>query len=484
MSHADVIIGSVPVVDWQPWRTAAFLDAQRRRRPVLLLLEVAWAPSCRDAHVHVFTRPDVVAAIIDGTIPVRVDADLRPDIADRYGLGHWPSLLLLTPDGHVLTGGTRLDDTLALRLRSVSDMYRASGPAAHRAATSPPAAEAAGLPADPPVAMTIDDWRTSLADELWRARDPATGAFILHGVPMAGAAMAALARAATTGDASWAEAAAATLALVVASPDATPTDPLAGAAAGTPGGLLRLETLADWIRVLARAVTLMPDPAWAAHLDALVEVLRRDFQRREGQWRPWAGADAVVLVDSAARACRALLAAAEARARPEEARDAIDSVETLALAAYQRGAGVVHVLQHGTPRGPALLDDAMQLAHALLDAEAWRGDGICRDLADELRQTTRGRLQDASGALQDRRAALAGAGQVGRLADASYPLVGNALAILLERRLAGGPPTRADEAVRMLRGIAPQALGAALFAAPLVLAGEALAPAGDVVATW
>lgn len=481
---AEVIIGPVPAIDWQPWGTAAFLDAQRRQRPVLLLLEVASAPACREAQARVFARPDVVAAITDATVAVRVDADWRPDIADRYGLGYWPSLLLLTPEGHVLTGGTRLDDTLALRLRRVSDAFRATGRGGAVGVIDAPTTGAARLTADAPHAGTVDDWRARLADELWGARDPATGAFLLHGVPTAGATMAALARAATTADASWADAAAATIALAVPSSATAPADPLVGGLAGEPGSVLRLESLADWIRVLARAVTLMPDAAWAADLDVLIEVLRRDFRRSDGHWRPWPGADAIVLVDSAARACRALLAVAEARDRPDEAREAIESLEALALASYQRGAGVSHVLQHGTARGPVLLDDAMHLAHALLDAEAWRGDGVYRDLADELRQTTRGRLQDASGALHDRRAALAGAGQVGRLAEASYPLVGNGLAILLERRLAGGPPAAAADAVRMLLGIAPLAVGAGLFAAPVVLAGEALAPAGDVVATW
>lgn len=61
-------------VDWQPWRTAAFLDAQRHRRPVPLLLEVAWATACREAHVRVFRQPDVAAAISEATVPVRVDA--------------------------------------------------------------------------------------------------------------------------------------------------------------------------------------------------------------------------------------------------------------------------------------------------------------------------------------------------------------------------------------------------------------------------
>ena len=39
-------------------------------------------------------------------VPVQVDVGERADIAERYGLGAWPSLLLLTPDGDVLTGGT------------------------------------------------------------------------------------------------------------------------------------------------------------------------------------------------------------------------------------------------------------------------------------------------------------------------------------------------------------------------------------------
>ena len=110
-------------IDWRPWHTAAFLEAQRRRRPVLLLLETAWAPACARLHAEVFARPDVAAAVAETTVAVRVDADRRPDIADRYGLGHWPSLLVLTPEGHVLTGGTDLDDALALRIRAAARAF-------------------------------------------------------------------------------------------------------------------------------------------------------------------------------------------------------------------------------------------------------------------------------------------------------------------------------------------------------------------------
>ena len=55
----------MPSVAWQPWHTTAFLDAQRRRRPILLLLETAWAPACADAHAAVFSRADVQQALED-----------------------------------------------------------------------------------------------------------------------------------------------------------------------------------------------------------------------------------------------------------------------------------------------------------------------------------------------------------------------------------------------------------------------------------
>ena len=43
---------------------------------------------------------------IDGFVPVRVDADRRPDIGERYSLGGWPTTAFLTPDGRLVGGGT------------------------------------------------------------------------------------------------------------------------------------------------------------------------------------------------------------------------------------------------------------------------------------------------------------------------------------------------------------------------------------------
>ena len=56
--------------------------------------------------------------------PIRVDPDRRPDIAERYSLGGWPTTAFLTPDGDVLGGGTFIDrHRLADVLRRVSAVF-------------------------------------------------------------------------------------------------------------------------------------------------------------------------------------------------------------------------------------------------------------------------------------------------------------------------------------------------------------------------
>jgi len=50
---------------------------------------------------------DVVSKIVnDRFIAIRVDADRRPDIGDRYSLGGWPTTAFLTADGMIVGGGT------------------------------------------------------------------------------------------------------------------------------------------------------------------------------------------------------------------------------------------------------------------------------------------------------------------------------------------------------------------------------------------
>src|SRR5262245_50374605 len=52
--------------------------------------------------------PAVAATVERDTVPVRVDADARPDVYGRYHLGGLPSTALLTAEGEFVRGGTFL----------------------------------------------------------------------------------------------------------------------------------------------------------------------------------------------------------------------------------------------------------------------------------------------------------------------------------------------------------------------------------------
>jgi hypothetical protein len=51
-----------------------------------------------------------------GTVPVAIDVDRRPDLAERYGMGSWPSVFFLTPDGLPITGAGYMESDDFTRL--------------------------------------------------------------------------------------------------------------------------------------------------------------------------------------------------------------------------------------------------------------------------------------------------------------------------------------------------------------------------------
>lgn len=106
-------------------------------------------------------------------VPVRVDVDSRPDIAERYGLGGWPSVLVLTPNGHVLTGGQHLE------AGPLVDVLRRIAERLTRAALDPDAAalpgavrpkEMADVDTDALLVRFLDAAESELRDAFGRGR--------------------------------------------------------------------------------------------------------------------------------------------------------------------------------------------------------------------------------------------------------------------------------------------------------------------------
>src|SRR5213596_3423521 len=101
-------------VDWQPWGRDAFALAAKLDRPVLLYVGGDACRWCAETDRAIYTDPEIGALINALFVPVRVDRDERPDVAQRYqaavetmaGLRGWPLTVFLTADGAPFFGGT------------------------------------------------------------------------------------------------------------------------------------------------------------------------------------------------------------------------------------------------------------------------------------------------------------------------------------------------------------------------------------------
>src|SRR6059036_1467229 len=126
-------------VSWQPWSRDAFALAARLNRPILLYVGADDCRWCGVMDREVYGDQSLGALIDSLFVPVRVDRDERPDVADRYaaavrllaGLRGYPITVFLTPDGSAFFGGTYfpLDDPITGRglkqvLPDVARSYR------------------------------------------------------------------------------------------------------------------------------------------------------------------------------------------------------------------------------------------------------------------------------------------------------------------------------------------------------------------------
>ena len=101
-------------VRWQPWGRDAFALAAKLDRPVLLYIGSETCRWCAETDRAIYTDPEIGGLINALFVPIRVDRDERPDVAQRYqtavermaGLRGWPLTVFLTADGAPFFGGT------------------------------------------------------------------------------------------------------------------------------------------------------------------------------------------------------------------------------------------------------------------------------------------------------------------------------------------------------------------------------------------
>ncbi|MGH9311567.1 MAG: DUF255 domain-containing protein, partial [Vicinamibacterales bacterium] len=370
-------------IAWLEWAEAS-ARARERDRPILLLLETRWSrPS------HAFARAleddDIIPELVNaGFLAARIDAERRPDLADRYGFGDWPSVACLTPAGALLGGaaGTSPPRLVDL-LRSVDDAWRTRRADIEQAANShqahepqepqeprepvePPEPPEPMEPMEPMEPLLSDEIRLLLANESPAARaaldrlaadlvDPEDGGVFRE--PARGS------RTAPTREK-----------LLATNADVLDLFTHAGMVLGEPRYLDQARQIASFVGVCFAdplggfAASLMTDPP---------EV------------------DATLYVDANARMVSAMVRAGAALDAPALTEAAIASLERVVLATYRPGDGAGHVCDDPDLRG--LLVDQIWLAEALMDAHEATGREPYEMLAAELLHYSVRVLGDAKG---------------------------------------------------------------------------------------
>jgi len=166
-------------IQWREWSDEAFDQAAREDKLILLAIGASWCHWCHIMDRITYSDPQVIRMINERFIPIRVDADKRPDIQDMYLLGGWPSTDFLLPDGRILAGTTFIPpEAMLQKLKEVDMVYHEQKSVVTMHVTSMAAeAQFERAAAETPAEMLDGRVIESLRNALKRAFDPKHGGF-------------------------------------------------------------------------------------------------------------------------------------------------------------------------------------------------------------------------------------------------------------------------------------------------------------------
>jgi uncharacterized protein YyaL (SSP411 family) len=455
-------------ITWYEWDEESFSLAEALDLPVMLYITATWCEPCHLMERSALADQQVIDLLNDHFIPVRVDADKRPDVDSRYNQGGWPTTAFLNAEGELLEGHTFLTtDEMRGVLRRVVARYAgelegAPASAGVRAAMAPvDLARGTAVPGDlaPSIVKTVREAVFAAYDEQHGgfvdpdAEGPETRSKFHH----ADALEFAMALGHRTGDARLLEMVHATHTAMAENGLYDPVD----------GGFFRYSTQPDWsqphtekllgdnahllslylrlyqatgcepclatakgvLRFLERSMWDRDQGFFYSSQDADPEYYALDAAGRTDHETPFV--DKVLYSERNAVAISAFLLSAAVLGEPRYADMAERALESLWQKSYQEGWGMHHYVDT-QPHLPGLLADQVAVAHALLDAYEHTGGETHLTRAQTLARTMDEALRNGDGSYYDTPEL---PGVVGRLRRRDKSLTDNALAGELNLRL-------------------------------------------------
>jgi len=95
-------VTSTQAIAWQSWSDAAFAQAKKENKLVILDLEAVWCHWCHVMDETTYADHAVRQWMNEHFIAIKVDQDSRPDISNRYEDYGWPATIIFSADGKEL----------------------------------------------------------------------------------------------------------------------------------------------------------------------------------------------------------------------------------------------------------------------------------------------------------------------------------------------------------------------------------------------
>lgn len=123
--HFSLRANRAQEIPWQEWDAYAFDQARAQDRPILLAIGASWCHRCHVMDETTYSDERVIDLLSSRFVCIRVDADERPDVNARYGVGESPTVAFLTSDGDAVstTGYQDPGQMLAAMKRMLDGWY-------------------------------------------------------------------------------------------------------------------------------------------------------------------------------------------------------------------------------------------------------------------------------------------------------------------------------------------------------------------------
>ncbi len=114
-------------IDWVEDYQVGLELAKRQNKPVLLAFYKQFTIYSTRAINNTYNNPDVKKFVEQNFIPILIDVDKQPEIAERYKIGYYPTHYIKQPDSDDIFGPMMGFDPPSLFIKKLKDLLQEMG---------------------------------------------------------------------------------------------------------------------------------------------------------------------------------------------------------------------------------------------------------------------------------------------------------------------------------------------------------------------